>query len=97
MVKVPDDITLGQLVSRSAKALARAGLEHRIDIFRDVEVDDPAVSSMLGRPHKIRVRIMSHRVEPVAEAWVSALQPPLVLQSRSPTLLAMLPSVKHSR
>jgi len=57
MVKVPDDITLGQLVSRSAKALARAGLEHRIDIFRDVEVDDPAVSSMLGRAHKIRVRI----------------------------------------
>jgi len=35
----------------------RAGLEHRIDIYRDIEVEDPAVQKMLGRPHRVRVRI----------------------------------------
>jgi hypothetical protein len=57
MAKVPDDITLGELCRRAAQTLARAGLEHRIDIYRDVEVDDPAVRMMLGRPHRIRVRV----------------------------------------
>lgn len=57
MTKVPDDITLAELCEKAAQTLARAGLEHRIDIYRDVEVDDPAVRMMLGRPHKIRVRV----------------------------------------
>lgn len=57
MAKVPDDITLGELVRKAAQTLARAGLKHRIDIYRDVEVDDPAVRMMLGRPHRIRVRV----------------------------------------
>jgi hypothetical protein len=57
MGKVSDDVTLGELVRKAAKALTRAGLEHRIDIYRYVEVDDPAVQKMLGRPHKVRVRI----------------------------------------
>lgn len=57
MTKVPDDITLEDLCRRAAKALARAGLEHRIDIYRDVDIDDPAVRMMLGRPHKVRVRV----------------------------------------
>jgi hypothetical protein len=57
MAKVPDDITLAQLVQEAAQTLARAGMEHRIDIFRDVEVDDPAVRMMLGRPHRVRVRV----------------------------------------
>ncbi|MCX8004865.1 MAG: hypothetical protein N2688_07895 [Burkholderiaceae bacterium] len=57
MAKVPDDITLGELCRRAAAALARAGLEHRIDIYRDVEVDDPAVRMMLGRGHRLRVRV----------------------------------------
>ncbi|HXY05253.1 MAG TPA: hypothetical protein VEI05_01800 [Burkholderiaceae bacterium] len=57
MTKVPDNITVGELVSRSARALARAGLQHRIDIYRDVEVDDPAVFHMLGQKHPLRVRI----------------------------------------
>ncbi|SPE28076.1 hypothetical protein SBBP1_430035 [Burkholderiales bacterium] len=57
MTEVSDSITLGELVSRSAKALAHAGLEHRIDIYRDVDVDDPAVSRMLGQRHTVRVRI----------------------------------------
>ncbi len=57
ITKVPDDITLDELVQRAAKALARAGLEHRIDIYRDVDVDDPAVRMMLGRPHRVRVRV----------------------------------------
>jgi hypothetical protein len=57
MAKVPDDITLGELCYKAAQTLARAGLEHRIDIYRDVEVDDPAVRMMLGRPHRIRVRV----------------------------------------
>lgn len=55
--KIPDDITLGQLCQEAAQALARAGLEHRIDIYREVEVDDPAVRTMLGRKHRIRVRL----------------------------------------
>jgi hypothetical protein len=57
MTKVSDDIKLGDLARRAAKALTRAGLEHRIDIYRDIEVDDPAVQKMLGRPHRVRIRI----------------------------------------
>jgi hypothetical protein len=57
MAKVSDEITLEELCQRAAKALARAGLEHRIDIYRDVDIDDPAVRMMLGRPHRVRIRI----------------------------------------
>ena len=57
MTKVADDVTIGQLVYRAARALSRAGLDHRIDIYRDVEVDDPAVLHMLGQKHRMRVRI----------------------------------------
>lgn len=57
MVNVPDDITLKQLCTKAAEALVRAGLDRRIDIYRDVEVDDPAIRLMLGRPHKLRVRV----------------------------------------
>ncbi|HEX4598123.1 MAG TPA: hypothetical protein VH278_10090 [Burkholderiaceae bacterium] len=57
MGKVSDDIKLGDLARRAARALARAGLEHRIDIYRDIEVEDAAVQKMLGRPHRVRVRI----------------------------------------
>lgn len=57
MAKIPDDITLAQLCQEAAQALARAGMEHRIDIYREVEVDDPAVRMMLGRTHRVRVRI----------------------------------------
>jgi len=57
MVNVPDDITLKQLCRKAAEALARAGLDRRIDIYREVEIDDPAVRLMLGRPHRLRVRV----------------------------------------
>jgi hypothetical protein len=57
MGKVSDDIKLGDLARRAAKALTRAGLVHRIDIYRDIEVEDAGVQKMLGRPHKVRVRI----------------------------------------
>ncbi len=57
MAKIPDDITLAQLCQEAAQALARAGLEHRIDIYREVEVDDPAVRMMLGRSHRVRLRL----------------------------------------
>lgn len=57
MVNVPDNITLGQLCTKAAEALARAGLDRRIDIYREVEIDDPAVRLMLGRPHRLRVRV----------------------------------------
>jgi hypothetical protein len=57
MANVPDSITLGELCAKAAQALARAGLDRRIDIYREVEIDDAAVRLMLGRPHKLRVRI----------------------------------------
>ncbi|TMH74417.1 MAG: hypothetical protein E6H52_13295 [Betaproteobacteria bacterium] len=57
MGKVSDEVKLGDLARRAARALTRAGLEHRIDIYRDIEVEDPAVQKMLGRPHRVRVRI----------------------------------------
>ena len=57
MVNVPDNITLRQLCTKAAEALARAGLDRRIDIYREVEIDDPAVRLMLGRPHRLRVRV----------------------------------------
>jgi hypothetical protein len=55
--KIPDDITLAELVKNAARVLSRAGLEHRIDIYREVDIDDPAVRMMLGRPHRVRVRL----------------------------------------
>ena len=55
--KVPDTITLEELCRNAARVLSKAGLDHRIDLYREVEVDDPAVRMMLGRPHRVRVRI----------------------------------------
>ena len=57
MANVPDTITLGELCAKAAQALARAGLDRRIDIYREIEIDDPAVRLMLGRPHRLRVRV----------------------------------------
>ena len=57
MVNVPDSITLKQLCNKAAEALLRAGLDRRIDIYREVEIDDPAIRLMLGRPHRLRVRV----------------------------------------
>jgi hypothetical protein len=57
MVNVPDSITLAELCTKAAEALARAGLDRRIDIYREVEIDDAAVRLMLGRPHRLRVRV----------------------------------------
>ena len=57
MVNVPENITLAQLCAKAAEALVRAGLDRRIDIYREVEIDDPAVRLMLGRPHRLRVRV----------------------------------------
>jgi hypothetical protein len=57
MAKIPDSITLGELCQKAAKALAKHGLDRRIDIYREVEIDDPAVRLMLGRSHRLRVRV----------------------------------------
>lgn len=57
MANVPDSITLGELCKKAAQALARGGLDRRIDIYREVEIDDAAVRLMLGRPHRLRVRV----------------------------------------
>jgi diphthamide synthase (EF-2-diphthine--ammonia ligase) len=57
MAKVPDTITLGELCRKAAQALAKHGLDRRIDLYREVEIDDPAVRLMLGRSHRVRVRI----------------------------------------
>jgi hypothetical protein len=57
MSKVPDSITLGDLCRKAAQALAKHGMDRRIDIYREVEIDDPAIRLMLGRSHKVRVRI----------------------------------------
>jgi hypothetical protein len=57
MADVPDNITLKQLCTKAAEALVRSGLDRRIDIYREVEVDDPAIRLMLGRPHRLRVRV----------------------------------------
>jgi hypothetical protein len=57
MADVPDNITLKQLCVKAAEALVRSGLDRRIDIYREVEVDDPAIRLMLGRPHRLRVRV----------------------------------------
>jgi len=57
MARIPDNISLSDLCREAAHALSRAGLEHRIDIYREVEVDDPAVRTMLGRSHRVRVRL----------------------------------------
>jgi hypothetical protein len=57
MAKVPDTITLGDLCRKAAQALAKHGLDRRIDLYREVEIDDPAVRLMLGRSHRVRVRI----------------------------------------
>ena len=48
MPKVPDDITLGELCKKAAQSLTKAGLQHRLEIYRVVDVDDPAVRLLLG-------------------------------------------------
>lgn len=73
MAKVSDDVTLEELCREAATALARAGLEHRIDIYRDVDVDDPAVRMMLGRPHRVRVRI---KITATSLLFADSPQPP---------------------
>lgn len=55
--KVPDAISLSELCRNAAQVLSKAGFEHRIDIFREVEIEDPVVRMMLGRAHRVRVRI----------------------------------------
>lgn len=57
MIRVPDKIRFGDLARAAARALNTAGLEHRIDIYRDIEVEDPVTLRMLGRPHLLRLRI----------------------------------------
>ena len=55
--KVPDSISLSELCRDAAKVLSKAGFDRRIDIYREVEIEDPTVRMMLGRAHKVRVRI----------------------------------------
>ncbi len=55
--KVPDTISLSELCRDAAKVLSKAGFEHRIDIYREIEIEDPTVRMMLGRAHRVRVRI----------------------------------------
>lgn len=57
MVNVPDGIRFGDLARKAGGALVKAGFEHRIDIYREVEIDDPVVLKMLGQSHRVRVRI----------------------------------------
>lgn len=57
MSKVPDTITLGELCRKAAQALAKHGMDRRIDIYREIEIDDPAIRLMLGRSHRVRVRV----------------------------------------
>jgi hypothetical protein len=75
MVNVPDNITLAQLCTKAAEALARAGLDRRIDIYREVEIDDPAVRLMLGRPHRLRVRVKITATSLLFEAGQDQQQP----------------------
>jgi len=84
MINVPDQIRLGDLARQAAGALVKAGFEHRIDIYRDVEVEDPVVQKMLGHPHRVRVRIkitaesllFSHQEEVVATNIVTLSSKP---------------------
>ena len=55
--KVPDTTSIGQLCRDAAKVLSKAGFEHRIDLYREVEIEDPTVRMMLGRGHRVKVRI----------------------------------------
>ncbi len=77
MAKVPDTITLGELCKKAAQALAKHGLDRRIDIYREVEIDDPAVRLMLGRSHRVRVRIKITATSLLFEGGDSDTQQPL--------------------
>ena len=91
MINVPDQILLGDLARQAAGALVKAGFEHRIDIYRDVEVEDPVVQKMLGHPHRVRVRIkitaesllFSHQEEVVATNIVTLSSKPQKTSSRA--------------
>jgi hypothetical protein len=97
MVNVPDQIRLGDLARQAAGALVKAGFEHRIDIYRDVEVEDPVVQKMLGQPHRVRVRIkitaesllFSHQENVVATNIVTlSSKPQKTAPSRAPKAAA---------
>jgi hypothetical protein len=52
-----DSLTLGELTKRAAEVIAKYGFEHRIDIYRTVEIADPWILESLGRKHRIKVRV----------------------------------------
>lgn len=78
MADVPDNITLKQLCVKAAEALVRSGLDRRIDIYREVEVDDPAIRLMLGRPHRLRVRV---KITATSLLFESGVDEPMTEQS----------------
>lgn len=91
MANVPDSITLAELIEKAAQALCRAGLDRRIDIYREVEIDDPAVRLMLGRSHRVRVRVKitatSLLFENNADVAETALERPSELSTPLNTLV----------
>jgi hypothetical protein len=91
MVNVPDEIRIGELARKAARALVKAGFEHRIDIFRDVEVEDPVVQKMLGQAHRVRVRIKI-----TAESLLFSPQAEEVVASNIVTLSAKPQSIRKA-
>jgi len=54
---VLDTLTFAEVVKRAALALVNSKQPTRIDIYREVWIDDPVTLDTLGRRHPIAVRV----------------------------------------
>lgn len=52
-----DALSFSELVRRAAKVLHEIGLDHRIDFYRDVLVDDEIAEKYLGRKVRLTMRV----------------------------------------
>jgi hypothetical protein len=52
-----DSLPFSELVKRAAQVLHDAGLDRRIDYYRDVVLNDPTTERFLGRKPRVTVRV----------------------------------------
>jgi hypothetical protein len=63
MADLPDTITLGELCRVAARSMLRAAHAGQataagtLELYRVIEIEDPPVRNMLGRAHRVRIRV----------------------------------------
>jgi hypothetical protein len=65
-----DSLTFGDVVKRAAQVLHDAGLDRRIDYYRDVVLNDPTTERFLGRKPRVTVRV---KITAISQTFERAL------------------------